>query len=381
MTDDPQDARLGGKRPRKKHDFSNTGPLPGEKRRKPTNLQPRDRMLRTGFNILIFAFIGYAFYNYLQQGGDGGVLNKLVPQLEKAEQYAASYSEDVKMDRLLSQQQMNITARLFPQQRPTVRTRTIQQGTGSAALCGQQIRYRFISDDGEARKETSSFRLGGLSAPRGLTLGLLGIKEGELRELAIPHSLWQSAEYLDAQQADAIRFRVKLESILSPSLPDTPMPIRRFTRRHGEHLGLRCGDQALMHLRFWDGKGHILFNSAESGKPVYLLLGDASLPYGLTQALQDMAMGGEYTVILPPEMLAPLDENAQTEAVPSNLDAQPFPQQLHWPKDELVIIDISYPEKLQKPLPKAPSSANSPLETFISPLMQQPNPELNTTEE
>jgi hypothetical protein len=127
--------------------------------------------------------------------------------------------------------------------------------------------------------------------------------------------------------------------------------------RGGAGYDLRCGDPAIAHLTLWDNTGKMLFSSL-GGAPVYFELGEGKgVPFGLELAAQKMGPAGAYTIILPPELIAPLHPNTAQPATPEALDVQPFPAHVVFPKEGVLIVDLDFVEKPSlKIYPAAPQT-------------------------
>lgn len=350
MADKNKDARLGGER-------------------KGNMLPPVEKKKKSGlpnvlFNIFIIAFIGYGFFVYVQKGGDAGVLSELGEKLEVIDN--GSYQEgDPRIDRLQHQQRMNVLGRIFPHERPAVAHQTLQEGSGPPAACGQLATYRLIEGLGEERQVTEprQLRLGSVSVPQGMSLGMQGMRVGEVRRLTIPEALWTAENPTEMTGGSHTMLMVELQA-LEPVLPQSEMPLRRFIIRGGGGAALRCGDLAVMHITLWGGDGVKLFDSKQ-GAPVYFFLGEGRVPYAIERGVTGMAPGGLYSLAFAPSLQAPLVPEAQDVPAPQiPFNARPFPQDIEWPEEQIVLVDIDYPEQLEeKPLPAVESPVTEPVET------------------
>lgn len=339
-----KDARLGGERPR--------GGLPPELQKKKQDSKNFQRL----FNLLILGFIGYGFFVYLQEGGEAGVLNDLGTQLAVID---AEPEGDPRIDRLDARNlQPDSLSYLYPVERPSVRSQTLQEGAGLPVECAQEITYRLIEGFGSEQSvsETRRMRLGSPTVPQGLTLGMEGMKPGEVRRIEIPQQLWTGSAPAQEVPVEITALTVELESV-GETLPQTTMPLRRFIRKASNGDALRCGDLAIVEMTIWAGNGEQLFTTA-GDQPVYFFLGDGRVPYGIERGVQDLRAGGAYSLVVAPQYWPALQqESAPLQPIP--YAAQPFPQDLAVPEGQLVLVDIGYPEELP-PLKQAVIPATAP---------------------
>ncbi len=357
MTDkdkEPQDARLGGERPK-------NSKLPYLERRRKSHSGSKI------FNLFIIAFIGYAVYVYMQKGGDAGILNELGDHLKVIE---APQEGDLRIDRLKHHQRANVLARIVPKERLGVTWSVLQKGEGAPVSCGQEATYSLISGFGSDQtvSKPRMLRLGSVKAPQGLTLGLEGMRVGEVRQVKVPQRLWSGSQPAEGQPARLTTITLELKNV-SGQVPQAEMPLRRFFIRGGGGHPLRCGDLAIMHLTLWSGEGKKLFSSL-GGKPVYFYLGEGQVPYGLERGVLEMAPGGLYSLALSPELMRPLAPDTVRSAAPPYA-VQPFPADLALPEGQMVLIDIDYPKEL-------PPTVSRRLPEMQSPATQAPvtNPQI-----
>lgn len=324
----PYDARLGGARRK--------GALPL------TDKSKRSNSAGIIFNILIILFIGYAFYSYLQKGGDAGVLNDLGEQLKVID---APKNSDPRVDSLRHRQQLNVISRAFPKKRSVIAKKVMQEGSGLPASCGQIAEYRLISGYGSEQKvsEVKKLRLGSIDAPQGLTLALEGMRAGEVAQISIPQELWAGVYPAEDQPSRVTNITLELQSV-SPEVPRSEMPLRRFIIRGGSGYPLRCGDLAMVHMMVWSASGKKIFSS-EADKPVYLYLGEGKTPYGLERGLLDMAPGGLYSMVIPAELWQNIAPETDITSAPPPYDVQPFPSDLKLPQGQMILVDINYPKE------------------------------------
>jgi hypothetical protein len=188
------------------------------------------------------------------------------------------------------------------------------------------------------------------------------MRPGEVREIGIPQELWTGNIAHQKNIAPKhTTIKVELESIKT-NAPQSDMPLRRFVVRNGSGLPLRCGELAMLHLAIWAENGEKIF-STENGKPVYFYLGENSVPYALERGVQGILPGGQYSLVFASELWKPLADNAESSAPPP-YEVQPFPSNIEWPDNQLLLIDVAYPRDVaQKGLPQKPIADTPPVES------------------
>ncbi len=348
MSDENEkDARLGGKRPSKL----------------PSKISNANKNATAGrfFNLMILVFIGYGFYTYMQKGGDAGIISEIGNHLEVIDANAVG---DPRIDRLQHQQRINVISRVFPNSRPEIRAEILQKGAGLPALCGQTVTYRLVEGFGEQRNtsEWKKLQLGTIAAPQGLTLGLEGMKKGELRKVTIPQELWTGAYPREGQNSQLTQIMLELRD-MSPAIPQANMPLRRFLIKGGNTNNLRCGDLAMVDLKIWNAQGELLFTT-ENSEPVYFYLGEGQVPYAIERGVLGMAPSGLYSLVVAPELWKPLTPDFANVTSAPHFDVQPFPSALLTAREEMVLVDISIPTEIGRSnhLPAMESPASEPID-------------------
>ena len=148
--DKPEDARLGGKRPK--------SILPKVAESKQASAGSK------AFNLFIFAFIIYGLYSYMQKGGDVGIFNEIGEHLNVID---TPQNGDPRIDRLLEQKRISALDNFSPVERLGVKKLTVREGKGLPVSCGQTVTYRLISGVGSEQQITDEkkFRLGDYQKP------------------------------------------------------------------------------------------------------------------------------------------------------------------------------------------------------------------------
>jgi hypothetical protein len=251
------------------------------------------------------------------------------------------------MDRLLMQEQFNTLKSIFPRIRNGVAAKTLVQGEGRAAFCGQTVTYTLKQPDEQAAKEIT----GKLAAPKdrlsqALIWGIEGMRIGEKREIRLAEKASVALLTDNSIPKDIAAYTVELNSA-TPEMPKAgDLPLRRFLIKGDAGYDFRCGDEVLFHLTLRDATGKLLFTSL-GGDPLFTSIGSGEgIPIGIEMALREMGPGGEYTVIIPPELSMSLYGNAAAPAAPKVLKTQPFPANLLVPQPHVMIADIQIPRDL-----------------------------------
>lgn len=310
-------------------------------------------------NLLIIAFIAYATYHYFTDPkGDNASQGSVSLQQEDSKKTGdyrgdasamipATHAEDPRMDRLLTQEQFNTLKSIFPRIRSGVAARTLVQGEGRAAFCGQTVTYN-LRQPGE---QVAKMITGKLAAPtdrlsQSLIWGMEGMRIGEKREIRLAEKASVSLLADNTIPKDIAAYTVELTAA-TPEMPKTgAMPLRRFLVKGDAGYDFRCGDEALFHLTLHDATGKLLFTSL-GGDPLFTSIGiGKGIPVGLEMALREMGPGGEYTLIIPPELTMPLYSDAAAPAAPAALKTQPYPADLLAPQQHVLIADIQIPREL-----------------------------------
>lgn len=335
---------------------ASSGPLPKSSRRqKPT--PPAMKFL----NLAVLLLVGFAMYQVIgsEEPPDAAPENPSLAAVEQVPE--VEHEGDPRIDRIVHRHEIGGLSRLIPVGRPMPEMQTLRAGSGPRTFCGQQVTYRLrdVANPEAEMGEPQQLRLGADPRQVGLALGMLGMRAGEIRAVNIPADPWMMITL--GQQAPITRQVVVELLSLEETAPSSPMALRRFLRQSGGGEYLRCGDMALLRLAIWDTNGTLLFSNLED-KPLYFIAGEGRVPFGLEQAVLEMAAGSEYSFVIPPEMTAPFNPQAEPSAVPEAFDAQPWPQDLVFPPDRALLVDVYYPA--EAPLrPPVPDTTTAPLPT------------------
>jgi FKBP-type peptidyl-prolyl cis-trans isomerase len=328
-------------------------PPPAEKQNPPPpSLQFQPKLV----NLVILAFLAYAAYQYFMnpqnQAQQKSAEMETIPySAEEAKNKADAprhHPEDPLMDRLNVQERFNSLTGFLPSFRSGVRARTLIAGEGRAAYCGQTAEYT-LQKKGETAVKNRTQQIGEFSTriEQYLGWGLVGMREGETRELRIPQKTAEATITM-SEPTDIEIYTVTLKRV-TPAMPQAgEMPLRRFMLRGEAPYDFRCGDVALFHLSLRDAAGKLVFTTLGQ-KPIFTTLGaGAGIPLGLELALQEMGPGGEYTVIIPPELAMPLAAERKAPLPPEGVEAQLYPAEWLKPQTQVLIADIQIPRRLSQ---------------------------------
>ena len=295
------------------------------------------------FNMVILILLAYGAYEYLEQKRKDTIpADQLFATQPLGQGVQVMDSRDPRIEQLYQQRSYDYTKSLMPVSRPGVRVTQLEAGSGPAALCGQVATFRRY--DGDNTGEPETLRIGDISQPLGLSLGLKGMRVGEVRQMMIPAPLFKENATKDDKELQIVK--AELLS-LSPETDYNEQRLRRFLIQAGSGTQLRCGDMAIAHIAVWDSNGELLFDSkADNGLPIWFEIGMGHVPFGLETGALSMSAGGAYTIIMPQNMREPLHPAENAPVPPTSLAVRAWPAELVLPKDRAVILDITMPAKI-----------------------------------
>ncbi|MBN67020.1 MAG: hypothetical protein CMM94_05580 [Rickettsiales bacterium] len=186
-----------------------------------------------------------------------------------------------------------------PAEAGEMRVGSRKQGDGESAECGDDVivDIRGILPDGSAVEipelptMPASFRLGESTLDKKWTQIVLGMREGGIRDVSLPHYMIDPS----VERKDALR-TVQLYVELADRLPDpsiTEPAAMSQTRTEGGGQTVACGQTAEVRLTIW-----------REGEPsdtieAELQLGARELLYGLDRAIAGMQMDEKRSVLIP----------------------------------------------------------------------------------
>lgn len=192
-----------------------------------------------------------------------------------------------------------------------------QLGEGAEAQAGQTVIVHYtgwLYDEGAPeskgakfdssldRNDPFDFPLGAGRVIQGWDEGVQGMKEGGHRTLIIPSEMGYGARGAgnDIPPNATLLFEVKLLKVIRTEIIDTKL---------GEGAEASAGQVVSVHYTGWlfdknaDGNKGMMFDSSrERDEPFDFPLGEGQVIQGWDMGVQGMKVGGQRTLIIPPEM-------------------------------------------------------------------------------
>ncbi|MBS1718138.1 MAG: FKBP-type peptidyl-prolyl cis-trans isomerase [Armatimonadetes bacterium] len=200
----------------------------------------------------------------------------------------------------------------------------VKVGTGETAEVGDILNVRYkgsllnkvVFDENMSEgKPPFGFRLGVSAVIQGWQKGLVGMKVGGERQLAIPSDMG----YADMGSGDKIPpysdlyFDIKLIGIVKPNKSDT---VAREILQTGS--GKKVGATDLVDINFtgsyMDGQ---VFDKTTPGKPTTFPMDSPRVPLGLARAMLGQPVGTKLRVTLPPAV--GFQSGTDNGAIPDNM--------------------------------------------------------------
>jgi len=190
-------------------------------------------------------------------------------------------------------------------------------GEGAEAQAGQTVIVHYTGwlfdesapenkgtkfDSSLDRNEPFDFPLGGGRVIKGWDQGVQGMKEGGSRTLIIPAEMGYGAQGAgnDIPPNATLVFEVKLLKVIRTERVDTKL---------GEGDEAQAGQHVTVHYTGWlfdknaeGNKGTKFDSSRDRGQPFDFALGQSHVIQGWDMGVQGMKVGGQRTLVIPPEM-------------------------------------------------------------------------------
>jgi peptidylprolyl isomerase len=190
-------------------------------------------------------------------------------------------------------------------------------GEGAEAQAGQTVIVHYTGwlfdesatenkgakfDSSLDRNEPFDFPLGGGRVIQGWDLGVQGMKEGGQRTLVIPPEMGYGARGAGGviPPNATLVFDVKLLKVIKTDIVDT---------RVGEGEEAHAGQHVTVHYTGWlfdksapENKGVKFDSSLDRFEPFEFPLGQGHVIQGWDEGVQGMKVGGQRTLVIPPEM-------------------------------------------------------------------------------
>lgn len=190
-------------------------------------------------------------------------------------------------------------------------------GEGAEAQAGQTVTVHYTGwlfdesaeenkgakfDSSLDRNEPFEFPLGAGRVIQGWDEGVQGMLEGGQRTLIIPSEMGygENGAGSDIPPNATLIFEVKLLKVLKTDIVDTKL---------GDGAEASAGQQVSVHYTGWlfdknakDNKGTKFDSSRDRNDPFEFSLGMGQVIQGWDQGVQGMKVGGQRTLVIPPEM-------------------------------------------------------------------------------
>jgi FKBP-type peptidyl-prolyl cis-trans isomerase len=188
--------------------------------------------------------------------------------------------------------------------------RDMKSGNNKMVECGEVIEISY--KEGQKPSESNIiYRLGSNTLALGLDDGVIGMKEGGIREISIN----------DNQVVKLIE--VTLLKIKTPEF-HSKSELRLFEKTAGNGKITKCGSKAKIQYDITNLAGDKIYHS-----PIMeVTIGNAHMPFGILKAISYMKEGGTRTAILPPQYLKTI-EGTSTNFFPETL-----------PQHQMLVMDI-----------------------------------------
>ncbi|MCB2081482.1 MAG: FKBP-type peptidyl-prolyl cis-trans isomerase [Rickettsiales bacterium] len=271
-------------------------------RKKITKPKTEPRIFGSGWmKLAVLAFLGYVVYSI-----DSGYRSESRTARLAAEKLEATLQRPAFQGFL---QTIQIADKI--RQQASIEKRTLKTAAGIPTLCGDHVRIAISITDADGntleRHEPDAplqFRIGDHSQMPGIELGTLGMKPGDIWQLAIPARLAYDAKGFhrdDVPSGTSVGMQIVMlgdDSILN----ETHLPVKIFEEDPGSGEALQCGDKADIKYQIYDITGTSIAASAEDTF-VAVTLGSKAMPAALSHALLGLRPGGTRTVLLRTEKM------------------------------------------------------------------------------
>ena len=276
-------------------------------RRSKPNLPPKPTWLK----VLLVAFIGYAVF-----------ISSMPSKNNKAHTALQTAKENIQKSELADLG--SYKRKLFPEHAAALEIKDEQEGTGTPAVCGQQVEVAYqaylaqgneLEDRADAKKPLR-FHIGDGNAMPVFDRGVIGMKVGGKRSVVAPFLMAYGLEKYrrdDVPQNATTRFELELLSV-SPPLPSAEAsPFRVADLASGDGPLLVCGEEASLRVTLWNVQGKKLYTSQD---PIIFTPGKSEVMIGLEHGVIGMQIGGRRLLIIPPSFQATLNGNIPKITLP-----------------------------------------------------------------
>jgi FKBP-type peptidyl-prolyl cis-trans isomerase len=225
--------------------------------------------------------------------------------------------------------------KLLPHHIAPLRYKDISTGTGTPAMCGQEVSIAYDSFllEGNAIGDTAgkdkplTFRIGQHSVMPAFEQGVIGMQKGGKRSLLAPSDMsYGIKEYANKNVPENNDARLEVELLnATPAVIDfAATPFRVIDDGIGPGFPIACGDTVKVNVKLWDMEGKKLYETTE---PLSFTIGKSEAFLGLEQGLLGLKKGGTRILIVPPVLQKTMNGN-------------PVITNMHLPPHQTVLVDV-----------------------------------------
>ena len=173
---------------------------------------------------------------------------------------------------------------------------TFGEGEKGPASCGHivTVQYKILSTSNVVLEEkTATFPLGSGKIAPGLDAVIVGMKTGQTRHATI------TSKYIPETAQDKVSM-FKINVLLKEIVPDNFIgdDVKIFDDQLAYRIPLVCANKAIYDAKITRlGNGEIVYNSADIGKKINMVIGNLNYPVIFSHALHNKIPVGTRTVI------------------------------------------------------------------------------------
>jgi FKBP-type peptidyl-prolyl cis-trans isomerase len=177
----------------------------------------------------------------------------------------------------------------------------VLKGEGESVVCGSTVTVNYASFnenslplDSTTGKKPMTFKVGGKQVIKGLENGVVGMRTGGKRKIAIPSSLaYDDPEFKsDIAEHSPILFEVDLLNVKDGFESAEVMSIENVINGTGDGEALCGSDVNLTYKVFEDG-------AETANGPLSFRVGNGNVPVGLEKGVMEMKVGGVRKLLIP----------------------------------------------------------------------------------
>lgn len=227
--------------------------------------------------------------------------------------------------------------KIFPERASQMEVKVVQEGSGSPAVCGQQVSLAYQAflaqgtelNDRATPEKPLRFTIGDGNVMPVFDQGVIGMKQGEKRSIFAPPFMAYGLEQYRRDDIPAMtttRFEIELLSS-EPAIPSAEAsPFRTSDILQGRGPLIVCGSEVRAHVSLWNIEGKKLYSSKDA-EPITTTIGTSELMLGLEHGMIGMREGGIRLLVIPPSFQATLTGKTPTHNFPL-------------PKNETVMMEV-----------------------------------------